>query len=80
MAGWMKYRDSCGKVHELKDQLNGLVMTRDGLFKSEASVAQKIEGVQREVREMEAEVLEMEDRLRMEGSSREWEGKLRSAV
>ena len=77
MAGWMKYRDSCGKVHELKDQLNRLVMTRDGLFKSEASVAQKIEGVQREVREMEAEVLEMEDRLRMEGSSRELRSLLR---
>merc|ERR1719234_2100103 len=76
MAGWRKYRKLCGKVQDLKDQLSRLGIQRDGLLKSESRVAEKMEEVQRNVREMEAELLEMEERLRVEGTSRE----LRSVV
>merc|ERR1719234_2554158 len=76
MAGWRKHRKLCGKVQNLKDQLSRLGIQRDGLLKSESRVAEKMEEVQRNVREMEAEVLEMEEKLRVEGTSRE----LRSLV
>merc|ERR1719234_1857376 len=71
MAGWRKYRKLCGKVQGLKDQLSRLGIQRDGLLKAESRVAEKMEEEHRTVREMEAEVFEMEERLRVEGTSRE---------
>merc|ERR1719370_2703985 len=56
MAGWIKYKQSCGKVQELKDQLSRLGTQRDDLIKSEGWCTSKIEEVQRSVRLMEAEV------------------------
>ena len=76
LGGWVKYRGACGKVEELKDQLNRLNVQREDLIRFERRAAQKMEEVHRSVRQMEAELSEMEERLRMGGTSRE----LRSLV
>ena len=76
LGGWVKYKGACGKVEELKEQLNRLDVQREDLVRLERRAAQKMEEVHRSVRQMEAELSEMEERLRMGGTSRE----LRSLV
>ena len=71
ISGWKQYSAACGNVQKTKDNLNQLESQRNKVSELEARAAQRMENIHKEVREAEAEVQEMEQRVRQEGNSRQ---------
>ena len=71
ISGWKKYSAACDNVQKTKDKLNQLEAQSNKVSELEARAAQRMEKIHKEVREAEAEVQEMEQRVRQEGNSRQ---------
>ena len=70
ISGWKQYSAACDNVQKTKDNLNQLESQRNKVSELDARAAQRMEKIHKEVREAEAEVQEMEQRVRQEGNSR----------